>query len=63
MDVPATEIPPTPEIVVQQPRLVEVPDEQEIKEEIKFVFDIEVTEETKMQVVEVIEAAQSRRAY
>jgi protein TonB len=56
MDVPATEIPPTPEIVVQQPRLVEVPDEQEIKEEIKFVFDIEVTEETKMQVVEVIEA-------
>ncbi|MBK7649647.1 MAG: hypothetical protein IPJ20_01355 [Flammeovirgaceae bacterium] len=31
MDVPATEIPPTPEIVIQQPRLVEVPDEQEIK--------------------------------
>lgn len=55
MDVPATEIPPTPEIVIQQPRLVEVPDEQEVKEEIKFVFDIEVTEETKIQEVPVIE--------
>jgi periplasmic protein TonB len=55
MDVPATEIPPTPEVVIQQPRLVEVPDEQEIKEEIKFVFDIEVTEDTKIQQVEVIE--------
>ncbi len=56
LDVPATEIPPQPEVVIQQPRLVEVPDEQEIKEEIKFVFDIEVTEETKIQEVAVVEA-------
>jgi periplasmic protein TonB len=56
MDVPATEIPPTPEIIVQQPQLVEVPDEQEIEEEIKFIFDVEVTEDTKIQAVEVIEA-------
>lgn len=55
LDVPATEIPPTPEVIVQQPQLVEVPDEQEIEEEVKFVFDVEVTEDTKIQAVEVIE--------
>lgn len=57
MDVPATEIPPTPEIIVQQPQLVEVPNEQEIEQEIKFVFDVEVTEDTKIQAVEVIEVS------
>ncbi len=56
LDVPATEIPPTPEVIVQQPQLVEVPDEQEIEEDVKFVFDVEVTEDTKIQAVEVIEA-------
>jgi periplasmic protein TonB len=56
LDVPATEIPPTPEVIVQQPRLVEVPDEQEIEQEVKFVFDVEVTEDTKIQQAEVIEA-------
>lgn len=56
VDVPATEIPPTPEVIVQQPQLVEVPDEQEIEQEVKFVFDVEVTEETKIQSVEVVEA-------
>ncbi len=55
LDVPATEIPPPPEMIIQQPRLVEVPDEQEIKEEIKFVFDVEVTEDTKMQAMPFIE--------
>lgn len=56
LDVPATEIPPTPEVIVQQPQLVEVPDEQEIEQEVKFVFDVEVTEDTKIQAVEAIEA-------
>jgi protein TonB len=56
LDVPATVIPPTPEVIVQQPQLVEVPDEQEIEQDVKFVFDVEVTEDTKIQAVEVIEA-------
>jgi len=55
VDVPPTEIPPPPEMIIQQPKLVEVPDEQEIKEEIKFVFDVEVTEDTKMQAMPIIE--------
>lgn len=48
-EIPATQIPPPPEVIVQQPQLVAVPDEEEIKEEIKFVFDIEVTEDTKIE--------------
>jgi len=56
LDVPATEIPPTPEVIVQQPRLVEVPDEQQIEEDVKFVFDVEVTEDTKIQEAVITEA-------
>ncbi|HAC23381.1 MAG TPA: energy transducer TonB [Cytophagales bacterium] len=49
IEVPATEIPPTPEITVIQPQLVEVPNEEEIKNEINIVFDVEVTEDTKVE--------------
>ncbi len=55
IEVPPTEIPPPPEIVVQQPQLVAVPDEEEIEQEIKFVFDVEVTEETKVEEYKPIE--------
>lgn len=50
VDVPSTQIPPPPqEIIVQQPQLVAVPDEEEVKEDIKFTFDVEVTENTKIE--------------
>jgi protein TonB len=50
VDVPSTQIPPPPaEVIVQQPQLVAVPDEEEIEQEVKFVFDVEVTEDTKVQ--------------
>jgi len=49
IEVPATEMPPTPEINVIQPQLVEVPNEEEIKNEINIVFDVEVTEDTKVE--------------
>jgi periplasmic protein TonB len=55
VDVPSTEIPPPPEIIVQQPQLIAVPDEEEIEEEIKFVFDVEVTEETKVEEYKAVE--------
>ncbi|MCW5911356.1 MAG: energy transducer TonB [Cyclobacteriaceae bacterium] len=56
LEVPATEIPPPPpEVVIQQPRLVAVPDEQELKDELKFKIDIEVTEETRVQKAEIVE--------
>ncbi len=55
IEVPSTEIPPPPEIIVQQPKLVAVPDEEEIEQEIKFVFDVEVTEDTKVEEYKPVE--------
>jgi periplasmic protein TonB len=55
VDVPSTEIPPPPEIIVQQPQLIAVPDEEEIEEEIKFIFDVEVTEDTKVEEYKPVE--------
>jgi len=52
MEVPPTEQPPPPPPSVQQPQIVEVPDEEEIEEEIPN-FDIEVTEDTKIEQVVV----------
>lgn len=54
-EIPQTEIPPPPPPVLQQPRIVEVPDEQEIEEEIKVDFDIDVTDKTVIQELPVIE--------
>jgi TonB family C-terminal domain len=53
MEVPPTEQPPPPAPVVQQPQIVEVPDEEEIKEDLNIKFDVEVTEETKVEAVVV----------
>lgn len=55
IEVPSTVIPPPPEIIVQQPQLVAVPDEEEVEEDIKFIFDVEVTEETKVEEYKPIE--------
>lgn len=45
LDIPNTVQPPPPPPVIQQPKIIEVPDEEEI-EEIEVNLDIEVTEET-----------------
>lgn len=55
MEVPPTEIPPPPPPTVVQPQIVEVPNQEEVKEEIKVEFDIEVTQETKIQELTVYE--------
>jgi len=47
IDVPQTEIPPPPPPqVIQQPRIVEVPDHEEIEEEINVQFDVDVTDQS-----------------
>lgn len=53
MDVPVTDQPPPPPPQVQQPQVVEVPDEEEIEEEIQVNLDVEVTEETKVEHIEI----------
>lgn len=56
MEVPPTDIPPPPPPQVQQPQVVEVPDEEEIKEEIKVNLDVEVTDQTKIEEIVVAAA-------
>ena len=45
IEIPITEMPPPPPPVLQQPEVVEVPDEEEIDEEIEVNLDVELTEE------------------
>lgn len=51
VEIPITEQPPPPPPKIQQPEIIEVPDEEEIEEEIELDIDLEVTEE---EVVEEI---------
>jgi protein TonB len=45
IDIPITEMPPPPPPVIQQPEIIEVPDEEEIEEEL-VNLDTEITPET-----------------
>jgi protein TonB len=51
LDIPPTEQPPPPPPKVQQPEIVEVPDEEEIEEEIEVDLDVEITEEEVIEEV------------
>ena len=53
MEVPVTSQPPPPPPQVQQPQVVEVPDEEEIEEEIQVNMDVEVTDDTKVEQIEI----------
>ncbi|MFZ9981913.1 MAG: energy transducer TonB [Cyclobacteriaceae bacterium] len=53
MEVPPTDIPPPPPPQIQQPQVVEVPDEEEIEEEIEVNLDVEMTEDTKIEQIEI----------
>lgn len=53
VDVPPTEQLPPPPPPQQQPQVVEVPDEEKIEEEIQVNMDVESTEETKVEHIEV----------
>ncbi len=59
MEVPPTEQPPPPAPTIQQPQVIEVPDEEEIKDDIKVNLDVEVTDETKVEEI-VIQAEQPK---
>lgn len=54
MEVPPTEQKPPPPPKVQAPEIVEVPDEEEIEQEIEVDLDMEADEETIIQEVEVL---------
>ena len=56
MEIPPTEQPPPPPPVIQQPEIIEVPDEEEIEEEIEVNLDVEITENTVIEDVVFEEA-------
>lgn len=51
MEIPPTEQPPPPPPVIQQPEIIEVPDEEEIEDEIEIELDVEITEETVIEEI------------
>jgi protein TonB len=51
IEIPPTSQPPPPPPKIQQPEIIEVPDEEEIEEEIEVNLDVEVTEETVIEEV------------
>lgn len=51
IEIPPTEQKPPPPPKLQQPEIVEVPDEEEIEEEIEIELDVEIDEETVVEDV------------
>lgn len=62
MEVPPTQQPPPPPPVIQQPEIIEVPDEEVIEQEIEVKLDIEVTEETVIEDIVFEEAPEEEVA-
>lgn len=51
LEIPPTEQPPPPPPKIQQPEIIEVPDEEEIEDEIEVDLDIEITEDEAIEEV------------
>lgn len=62
LEIPPTEQPPPPPPKIQQPEIIEVPDEEEIEEEIEVDLDVEITEETVIEEIIVDEAPEEEVA-
>ena len=54
IEVPPTDVPPPPPPQIQAPVIIEVPDEKEIEEDLDIKFDVEASEETKIEEVTVV---------
>lgn len=52
-EIPPTEIPPPPPPAVTQTSIVEVPDEEEIMEEVKINIDIEMNQDTRIENITI----------
>ncbi|MGL1887206.1 MAG: energy transducer TonB [Reichenbachiella sp.] len=46
MEIPPTVQPPPPPPKIELPKIIEIPDEEEIEEEIEIELDVEITEDT-----------------
>lgn len=62
VDIPPTEQPPPPPPKIQQPEIIEVPDEEEIEEEIEVDLDVEITEDAVIEDIVFEEAPEEENA-
>lgn len=62
LEIPPTEQPPPPPPKIQQPEIIEIPDEEEIEEEIEVDLDVEITEEDVIEDIIVEEAPEEEVA-
>ncbi|MDN4164697.1 energy transducer TonB [Cytophagales bacterium LB-30] len=62
VEIPPTEQPPPPPPKIQQPQIIEVPDEEEIEEEIEVDLDVEITEESVIEEIVFEEAPEEEEA-
>ncbi|ELR69723.1 Ferric siderophore transport system, periplasmic binding protein TonB [Fulvivirga imtechensis AK7] len=62
LEIPPTEQPPPPPPKIQQPEIIEVPDEEEIEEEIEIDLDVEITEEKVIEDIIIEEAPEEEVA-
>lgn len=62
LEIPPTEQPPPPPPRIQQPEIIEVPDEEEIEEEIEIDLDVDITEEEVIEDIIIEEAPEEEVA-
>lgn len=62
LEIPPTEQPPPPPPKIQQPEIIEIPDEEEIEEEIEIDLDVEITEDEVIEDIIVEEAPEEEVA-
>ena len=62
MEIPPTEQPPPPPPKIELPKIIEIPDEEEIEEEIEVDLDVEITEETVIEDIVFEEAPEEEVA-
>ena len=62
LEIPPTEQPPPPPPKIQQPEIIEVPDEEEIEEEIEVDLDVEITEDEVIENIIIEEAPKEEKA-
>lgn len=62
MEIPPTEQPPPPPPKIELPKIIEIPDEEEIEEEIEVDLDVEITEDTIIEDIVFEEAPEEEVA-
>jgi periplasmic protein TonB len=62
LEIPPTEQPPPPPPKIQQPEIIEIPDDEEIEDEIEVDLDVDITEETVIEDIIVDDAPEAEVA-